>query len=105
MSSPLLLVLASVCAWPLAAFACGDPDVTSAAARDVEVLLAYIDPGVAGFVIVAVLGFISSMGYLARSYIARAKQWLFGRSEVGTDDGADGEATVDGDADSEKENC
>ena len=100
MSSPLLLVLASVgaaWAWPLTAFACSGAEFTSAAAGDVEVLLAYIDPGVAGFVIVAVLGFISSAGYLARSYIARAKRWLFGHSEPGADADADGEATAAGD--------
>ena len=104
MSRPLLvmLVLASVgaaSAWPLAAFAYKGAEFTSAAAGDVEVLLAYIDPGVAGFVIVAVLGFISSIGYLARSYVGRAKRWLFGRSEAGAD--ADGEAGADGDAEGE----
>ncbi len=105
MSSPLTLVLASACAWPLATFACGGPEVTLAAAGDVEVSLAYIDPGVAGFVIVAVLGFISSMGYLARSYLARVKQWLFGHDKSGTDGDADGEVTEERDADSKAENC
>ena len=106
MSRPLLvmLVLASVgaaSAWPLAAFAYKGAEFTSAAAGDVEVLLAYIDPGVAGFVIVAVLGFISSIGYMARSYVGRAKRWLFGRSEAGADGNADGEAGADGNAEGE----
>ena len=52
----------------------------SASAGDADVLRAYIDPGVAGFVIVTVLGFISSIGYWARSHIARVKRRLFGRT-------------------------
>ena len=104
MSRPLLvmLVLASVgaaSAWPLAAFAYKGAEFTSAAAGDVEVLLAYIDPGVAGFVIVAVLGFISSIGYMARSYVGRAKRLLFGGGEAGADGDAEGGEllSVDGD--------
>ena len=38
------------------------------------VLLAYVDPGAAGFIIVSVLGFISAVGYTARAYIGRLKR-------------------------------
>ncbi len=36
----------------------------------------YIDPGTAGFVVVSVLGFLASIGYLLRDYGARLKQRL-----------------------------
>ena len=55
-------------------------------AGDAEFLLAYIDPGVAGFVIVSILGFISSVGYLVRSYLGRVKRRLFGRGEADAED-------------------
>ena len=110
MSRPLLamLVLASVGAgstWPLTAFAYECAEITSAASGDVEILLAYIDPGMAGFVIVAVLGFISSIGYLARSYVERVKRRLFGRGEADPDGDADGEADSEGNPDGEGTNC
>lgn len=95
----------------LGAFGVGPIDVIayqgaatiSATTENVEVLQAYIDPGVAGFVIVTVLGFISSIGYWARSHIGRAKRWLFGPGETTTDDAA--EASADGSDDGEGENC
>ena len=64
----ILVSLGALGAWPL--------DVL--AYQGTEILQAYIGPGVAGFVIVTVLGFISSIGYRARSHIARAKRRLFG---------------------------
>lgn len=89
---------------PLAAFAHQGAEFASAAAG-VEVLWAYIDPGVAGFVIVAILGFLSSIGYLARSYIARVKRWLFGGGEADADVGADGEGGKDVGDDGKGERC
>ena len=80
-------------------------EITSASTGNVDVLRAYIDPGVAGFVIVTVLGFISSVGYWARSHIARAKRWLFGPRETITDVSADDEAIADGTDDGEEEDC
>ena len=41
---------------------------------EVEVLVAYVDPGAAGFIIVSVLGFISAVGYTARAYVGRLKR-------------------------------
>ena len=96
-----VLAFGATCAWPVAALAF----VTSAPAGDVEVLRAYIDPGVAGFVIVTVLGFISSVGYWARSHIARVKQRLFGRRDSDASDTDDGESRADGEPDSEGGNC
>ena len=43
----------------------------------IEVTLAYVDPGAAGFVIVTVLGFFAAIGYTARAYLSRMKQVLF----------------------------
>ena len=83
--------------------ACHGAEFAPSAAGDGELLLAYIDPGVAGFVIVSILGFISSVGYLARSYLARVKRRLFGH-EADTEDN-DGEAAVKGVDDGEAANC
>ena len=44
----------------------------------VDMLLAYVDPGAAGFIIVSVLGFISAAGYILRSYIGRLKRLILG---------------------------
>ena len=84
--------------------ACQGAEFASSATGDVEFLLAYIDPGVAGFVIVSILGFISSVGYLARSYLARVKQRLFGHGEADTEDN-DGRADAKGTDDGEAANC
>ena len=100
MSKPLLAVFVSA----TLGVACHGNEFTSSAAGDVEFLLAYIDPGVAGFVIVSILGFISSVGYLARSYLGRVKRRLFGHSEADADDD-DGEAGVKGTDEGEAENC
>ncbi len=100
-----LVSLAAVGAWPLHALACQYAEIASVATADVEVLRAYIDPGVAGFVIVTVLGFISSIGYWARSHIARAKHWLFGPGETDKDR-ANAQAGADGSDDGEGgDNC
>ena len=98
-----LVSLCAVGAWPVDDFAYPCAEIASAATRDVEILRAYIDPGVAGFVIVTILGFVSSIGYWARSHIGRAKRWLFGPGETTTDT-AD-EASPDGSDDGEGENC
>ena len=47
---------------------------------EVEVMVAYVDPGAAGFIIVSVLGFISAVGYMARAYFGRLKRMVL-RSE------------------------
>ena len=41
---------------------------------EVEVMVAYVDPGAAGFIIVSVLGFISAIGYTARTYLGKLKR-------------------------------
>ena len=66
-------------AWPLAALAYHGAEASPGAPGSVEVLLAYIDPGAGGFIIVSVLGFISAVGYMARSYLARVKDAVFRR--------------------------
>ncbi len=43
----------------------------------ITVILLYIDPGAAGFIIVSVLGFLSAAGYLARAYLIRMKRFVF----------------------------
>ena len=54
---------------------------------EVEVMVAYVDPGAAGFIIVSVLGFISAVGYTARAYIGRLKRMVLrGEREVRQDD-------------------
>ena len=60
-------------------------------------LLAYVDPGSAGFIITTVLGVLAAGGYLARAYLNRLRQWVFRRNNrgeraeaaSGTDDQAD----------------
>ena len=60
--------------------------------RVMAIMLAYIDPGAGGFIIVSVLGFISAVGYMARSYLARVKDAVFRRRRsAGAASGADGE--------------
>ena len=66
---------------------------------------AYIDPGMAGFVIVTVLGFISSIGYMARDYLGRVKRRLFGSGETTSDVGLDDEAGAGGGDDRGEEPC
>ena len=52
----------------------------------VEVLLAYVDPGAAGFIIVTVLGFISAIGYTARAYLGRLRRLVPGGGQRGRRD-------------------
>ena len=60
-------------------------------------LLAYVDPGSAGFIVTTVLGVLAAGGYLARASLNRLKQWVFRRNKkdqlgevaTGTDDQAD----------------
>ncbi len=47
----------------------------------VEVVLAYIDPGSAGFIIVSVLGFLAAAGYTVRAYFSRLKALVFRGSQ------------------------
>ena len=85
-----VVLACSASAWPLAASAYdGAGAVTGPPAR-IAVLLAYIDPGAGGFIIVTVLGFISAVGYMARSYLARLKAMVF-KSRVPAWDPGDGE--------------
>lgn len=100
-----VLSLGVVSAWPLDAFGCQCAEIASAVTGDIEVLRAYIDPGMAGFVIVTVLGFISSIGYMAREYLGRVKRRLFGSGESTSDVGPDDEVRADGDDDREEEPC
>ena len=51
----------------------------------VELTLAYVDPGAAGFVIVTVLGFFAAIGYTARAYLSRMKEMLFRRVSAAQD--------------------
>ena len=76
--------------WPLAAFAYGDVGTATPSPGRFKLLLAYVDPGAAGFVIVTVLGFISAVGYMARSYLARLKTVVF-RAITASREGKDGE--------------
>ena len=102
----LVLSLGVVSAWPPDALAYPCAEIAPAATAGVEVLRAYIDPGVAGFVIVTVLGFISSIGYMAREYLGRVKRRLFGGGETTSDVGTDADgACADGSDDGEGEHC
>ncbi len=72
-----------------------DIGLASQSPAEVEVMVAYVDPGAAGFIIVSVLGFISAVGYTARAYIGRLKRMVLrGERESHQDDrsvtGADG---------------
>ena len=72
-----------------------DIGLVSQSPAEVEVMVAYVDPGAAGFIIVSVLGFISAVGYMARAYIGSLKRMVLrGEREVHQDyrsvTGADG---------------
>ena len=56
---------------PDAALAYDGADIAHRSSGATDVLMAYVDPGAAGFVIVTVLGFISAVGYTARAYLGR----------------------------------
>ena len=56
-----------------------------------EVVLAYVDPGSAGFLITVVLGFLAAFGYTARSWLRRVRRLILRgtRSDGGaSNDGA-----------------
>ena len=85
-------LFAVILAWPMPALGYYGHESAPVATYGYEVLAAYIDPGVGGFIIVSVLGFISAAGYMARAYLARIKRAVFGRGQA--DEGrqcADGE--------------
>ena len=77
----------TVLAWPTAAMAYYGYESAPPTPLHLEVLKSYIDPGVGGFIIVTVLGFISAAGYMARTYMARLKRAVFGRGN--SDDSRD----------------
>ena len=86
-----VVALISIALWPLAALAHEGPGAVpmTGSPTPLAVLLAYIDPGAGGFIIVTVLGFISAMGYMARSYLARLKGMLF-KTSTASREGRDG---------------
>ena len=93
MSRALMNVLAATAVVVIAlvhshlALAHQDIVVASQSPAEVEVMVAYVDPGAAGFIIVSVLGFISAVGYTARAYIGRLKRMVLrGEREVPQDD-------------------
>ena len=100
----LVISLGAIGAWPLEAVPDHCAEIASGANGDFEILRAYIDPGMAGFIVVVVLGFLSSIGYMARDYFGRAKRWLLGSRRT-TDADADDEADADSDDDGEGERC
>ena len=71
--------------FPEAAQAYDVAGVVSGSAGRVDILMAYVDPGAAGFVIVTVLGFFAAIGYTARAYLSRMKQILFRRGSAAQD--------------------
>ena len=90
MSRALLAVLAAVVvvlalAQPHAALAY-DGAVTHRPSGGIDVLLAYVDPGAAGFIIVTVLGFVSAIGYTARAYLGRLRRLVWGGGQRGRQD-------------------
>ena len=74
-----------------------DPGIIGLRTVRVILLLAYVDPGSAGFIITTVLGVLAAGGYLTRVYLNRLKQWVFRRNKKaelgevasGADDQAD----------------
>ena len=49
---------------------------------ETPVILAYIDPGSASFVILSVLGFMAAVGYVVRGWLSQLKQLVFRRRPV-----------------------
>ncbi len=66
-------VLSGGRSWAVAALGAAASALTSGAhePRPPELLLAYVDPGSAGFIIVSVLGFLSAVGYTLRNAFGR----------------------------------
>ena len=56
-----------------------DPGMIGFRAVRMTLLLAYVDPGSAGFIVTTVLGVLAAGGYIARTYLNRLKQWVFHR--------------------------
>ena len=64
--------------WAVAALAAAAsaPGFGAHEPRQADLLLAYVDPGSAGFIIVSVLGFLSAVGYTLRNAFGRLAAWL-----------------------------
>ena len=73
----MTILATGVSFWPLAALAYDGAEATAGTPGGFAILRAYIDPGAGGFIIVTVLGFISAVGYMARSYLSRLKAVVF----------------------------
>ena len=86
----IAVFLTAASLWPIAVLAYDGTHTEPGPPGPFEVLLAYIDPGAGGFIIVTVLGFISAIGYMARSYLVRLKGIMF-RSGAVTRERKDGE--------------
>lgn len=56
------------------------PGMVGFSAVRMILLLAYVDPGSAGFIITTVLGVLAAGGYLARAFLNRLKHWIFRRN-------------------------
>ena len=79
----LAVMLGAGIVLPEAAQAYGDAGPASSVTASVDVILGYVDPGAAGFVIVTVLGFLAAIGYTARAYLNRMKQLVFRSAREG----------------------
>ena len=75
-ATPLVVM---VLVQPHIALAHNDMGFTSRSPVQLEVMMAYVDPGAAGFIIVSVLGFISAVGYTARGYVGKLKRMVMRR--------------------------
>ncbi len=82
-------VFAMALVQPDAALAYGGEAAAHRTESGVDVLMAYVDPGAAGFVIVTVLGFVSAIGYTARAYLGRLLRLVPGDGRRGRRDERD----------------
>ena len=73
-----LAAIAAALVQPDAVLAYDGGAVAHRSSAGVDILMAYVDPGAAGFVIVTVLGFISAIGYTARAYLGRLRRLVPG---------------------------
>ena len=80
--------IAAAAIWPMVARN-GDAD---AFGFQEEVVLAYVDPGSAGFIITVVLGFLAAFGYTARVWLQRLKRLLRRGKRTDHGDSNDGAA-------------
>ena len=60
-----------------------DPGMIGFSVVRMILLLAYVDPGSAGFIVTTVLGVLAAGGYITRVYLNRLKQWVFRRNKRG----------------------